>query len=141
MAIRDLLSAILTAFGFIAWAVWGKKYQIHPVILGVMSSFFMALTVIVLSFSQLIKTEEKASPFFKLFLVMVFLYILNGVAFYSYSQKVATLLKTGDYIAAVSVFMLIEARFLDWYLNQNSMSVLNIGGLFIAIIGIIFLMR
>lgn len=142
MRLYDCISTIFVAFGFVAWAVWGKSYGLHPAILGMMSTTLMALTVTLLSFSRLGDIGEKSFPSLESFAVMVFLCALNGIAFYVYSAKVASpFVKTGNYIVVVSVLMLVMARFLDLYLNNNSMSTLNGVGLATIILGIICFMR
>lgn len=142
MNIWNWFSAIFVAFGFVAWGVWGKFYQIHPAMLGVMNTSLMALTVTLLSFSQFGDIGEKSFPSLKSFVIMIFLCAVNGIAFYIYSAKVANpLIKTGNYIVLIGILMFGEARFLDWYLNHNSMSVINGAGLLIIILGIFCFMR
>lgn len=141
MNIQDWVSAIFVAFGFVAWAVWGKSYNLHPALLGVMNTSLIALTVTLFSLNQFGDIGEKSFPSLKSFAVMVFLCAVNGIAFYVYSVKIASpLVKTGNYIVIVSILMLVEARFLDWYLNHNFMSALNGAGLLIIILGIICFM-
>ena len=142
MNFYDWLSAIFVAFGFVAWAVWGKFYNLHPALLGVMNISIMALTVTFLSFNQFGDIGQKTLPSLKSFAIMIFLCVVNGIAFYVYSAKVTnSLIKTGNYIVILSILMLIEARFLDWYLNHNSMSVVNVAGLVTIILGILLFTR
>ena len=130
------------AFGFVAWAVWGKFYNLHPALLGVMSTSLMALTVTLLSFNQFGSIGTKSFPSLKSFATMIFLCALNGIAFYIYSAKVGNpLIKTGNYIVLVSILMLVEVRFLDLYFNKNLISNLNIAGLFLIILGIVLFTR
>lgn len=142
MGVYDWVSAIFVAFSFVAWAVWGKFYNLHSALLGIMSTSLLALTVTLLSFSQFGDIGNKIFPSLKAFAVMIFLCGLNGVGFYIYSNRVSDpLVKTGSYIVVVSVLMLMEARFLDWYLNNNSLSFLNSICLVIIVLGIIGFVR
>ena len=142
MSIWDWLSAIFVAFGFVAWAVWGKSYNLHPALLGVMSTSIMAFSVTFLSFSKFGEIGIRSFPSLKSFAVMIFLCAVNGAAFYVYSAQVGNpLIKTGNYIVIVSILMLLEARFLDLYLNKNLMNQFNIAGLFLIIVGIILFTR
>ena len=142
MSIWDWFSAVFVAFGFVAWAVWGKFYNLHSAVLGMMSTSLMALVVTLLSFSRFGDIGEKSFPSLKSFAVMVLLCAINGVAFYVYSAKVASpFIKTSNYIVVVSGLMLVEARFLDLYLNGNQMNIINYAGLFIIISGIICFTR
>src|SRR3989344_6755137 len=138
MTIWDWLSAIFVALGFVAWAIVGKNFQLHPALLGMMNTSIMALTVTLLSLRKFGDVGGKSFLSFRSFAVMFFLCVLNGIAFYVYSAKIANpLVKTGNYIVVVSIFMLAEARFLDWYFNSSSMGAINIVGLAMIIVGIV----
>jgi len=140
MGVRDGLSAVFVAFGFVAWVVWGKYYKVHPIMLGIMSATISAFTVTVLSLGRLYEINSSFS--LKSFFAMLFLCVLYGVSFFVYSSKVSNVaIKTGDYVGLVSILMLLEARFLDLYLSGSSMNVINYAGLFIIILGVICFTR
>ncbi|HEY4521941.1 MAG TPA: hypothetical protein VJH05_02270 [Candidatus Paceibacterota bacterium] len=135
MGIRDGLLAIFVAFAFVAWAVWGKYYKVHPIMLGIMSATLLAFTVTIFSLGRLYEINSFFS--LKSFFIMFFLCVLNGVGFYLYASKIASpLVRTGDYVGLVAILMLTEARFLDMYLNGNSMNGVNYAGIFIIILGV-----
>ena len=140
MGIRDGLSAIFVAFAFMAWAVFGKYYKVHPIMLGVMSATLLAFTVTVLCLSRLYEINSSFS--LKSFFAMLFLCALNGVGFYVYTSKIASpLVKTGDYVGLVAVLTLIGARLLDLCLNNSSMNGINYAGIFIIILGVVCFTR
>lgn len=140
MSIYDWLSAIFVGFGFTAWAVWGKYYHIHPILLGLMSTSLIALTVTIISLNQLGNIGARPFNSFRSFFVMVFLCVVNGVAFFVYSGKIADkTINTGIYIVVVSVLMLVSASGLDWLINGNALSIKQIILMTVIITSICFL--
>ncbi len=117
MNLQSLIAAILISFCFAVWPVVSKYSGAQGAWVGVIVAVGSASATFILSFlSRQITTLQ--SPSIKAIVILVTAGVLNGIAFYFYSLKIADpKISTAAFMTIVAILMIVMASILDWALN------------------------
>jgi len=115
MNIQVISTAIFIAFGFVGWTIIGSYSRACGSWIGTIVMLSTAAAVALLSSKQLINV---VAPNGKAWILLLVAGVINGVAVYLYSNKIADItVPTAAFVVTVSILMVVIAPFLNWLIN------------------------
>lgn len=131
--------AVFIAFGFVSWPIIGSYSRVCGGWVGTVVIISTAITVAMFSLRQL---SNISVPNSKAMILLIIAGIINGLAVYIYSSKVADVtVPTAEFVVIVSIFMVVIAPLLNWLLNSAVPNFYQTLGFAFAIAAIYFLSK
>lgn len=136
MNTATLFHAILIAAAFVGWPIIGNYSKTNAGWIGTTVVITTALTVSFMSSKQL-----GVVPDIKSLIMLSVAGIINGIAVYFYSAKIANSTAAGLLVVMVSIFMVMLAPIFDWAINGKILSLTKISGIGMGIVAIYLLSK
>ena len=137
MNLSSLLIAVIIAFGFASWPIVGGFSKASGAWVGTIVMSATAVAVVLFSTKNLVGFSALG---YKSVMYLIVAGLINGLACYLYSVKVADKeIQLGLFVALVAIFVIIMTPCMDWAVNDTLITPKQIAGLCLASVSVYLL--